>query len=105
MADHGSLADVFSGMRDQLALLGISGAGGAFFRAVFAPEKEWGRRIVQGVCGAISAIFLGGVLGHLISAILPAEAAPSAFLAAGFLMGVGGEAAVKRMQERLLVRK
>ena len=103
MADQNSLAGVFGELREQIALLAFSGVGGAFFRAVFAPEKQWRRRVVQGVCGALSAVFLGGLVGHIIDAAT--GAGPLAFLAAGFLMGSGGEVAVKTVQDRLMVKK
>lgn len=85
---------------DQLILLAISGMGGAFFRAVFAPEKEWKRRVIQGVAGASSAIFLGGALANIIDGIM--HAGVYAFLAAGFLMGSAGELGVKFLQERIM---
>lgn len=85
---------------DQLQLLAVSGVAGAFFRAVVAPEKEWVRRIVQGVAGAMSAIFLGGLVGHAIDAVTSAGA--YAYLSAGFIMGSGGELAVKAVQDRFL---
>lgn len=102
MAD-GGLSELFSGMKEQLAVLAFSGAGGAFFRAVMAPEQRWMRRIIQGVGGALSAIFLGGVLGHIIDTMTGAGV--SSYLAAGFLMGSGGELAVKAMQDRLVMKK
>lgn len=103
MADHGGLAGVFSNLTEQLALLTFSGLGGAFFRAVLAPEEQWRRRIVQGLAGALSAIFLGGVLAHLIDTTTGAGS--MSYLAAGFLMGSGGEIAVKAIQDRLMVKK
>lgn len=103
MADQTGLLQLFSSLKEQLALLAFSGVGGAFFRAVLAPEAEWRRRVVQGISGALSAIFLGGVLGHLIDAMTGAGAL--SYLAAGFLMGSGGELAVKAMQDRLMVKK
>ncbi len=103
MADQGGLAELFSSMRDQVVLLTFSGVGGAFFRAVLAPEEHWKRRVVQGVAGALSAIFLGGVLAHVIDTMT--SAGLLSYLAAGFLMGSGGELAVKAMQDRLMVKK
>lgn len=89
-----------SGLWDQLQLLAVSGVAGAFFRAAIAPEKEWGRRIVQGGAGALSALFLGGLVGHAIDAVT--TAGPYAYLSAGFIMGSGGELAVKAIQDRIL---
>lgn len=85
---------------DQFAALALSGIGGAYFRAVVAPEQEWRKRVVQGVAGALSAIFLGGLAAHFINTI--ADAGVYAYLAAGFLMGSGGEVAVKKIQDRIL---
>lgn len=99
MAD-GNVTQAFKEFWDQIVMLAISGAGGAYFRAVLVPEQKWKRRVVQGVAGALSAIFLGGIAGHLIDATL--NAGPYSYLAAGFLMGSGGEVAVKAIQDRLL---
>lgn len=85
---------------DQFAALALSGIGGAYFRAVVAPEQEWRKRVVQGIAGALSAIFLGGLAAHFINAI--ADAGVYSYLAAGFLMGSGGEVAVKKVQDKLL---
>ena len=54
MADQSSLVQIFSGLKEQIALLAFSGVGGAFFRAVLAPEEQWKRRVVQGISGALS---------------------------------------------------
>lgn len=85
---------------DQLQLLAVSGVAGAFFRAVVAPEKEWKRRVVQAMAGALSALFLGGLVGHGVEALT--NAGPYAYLSAGFVMGSGGEFAVKAVQDRIL---
>ena len=103
MSDQTSLAELFNNMREQLALLAFAGVGGAFFRAVLAPEEQWKRRVIQGISGALSAVFLGGVLAHVIDSMTGAGAL--SYLAAGFLMGSGGELAVKAMQDRLMVKK
>lgn len=94
------LPQVIRDVWDQLILLAISGMGGAFFRAVFAPEKEWKRRIIQGLAGASSAIFLGGAVAHMIDSLV--SVGVYAFLAAGFLMGSAGELGVKFLQEKLM---
>lgn len=62
MLDDTEITQIFANLQEQIALLAFSGIGGAFFRAVWAPEEQWKRRVVQGVSGALSAIFLGGVL-------------------------------------------
>ncbi len=85
---------------DQIQLLAISGVAGAFFRAVIAPEQQWKRRVAQGVAGAFSALFLGGLVGHAVDAVT--HAGPYAYLSAGFIMGSGGELAVKAIQDRIL---
>ena len=101
--EQNSLLALVVNLKDQLALLAFSGVGGAFFRAVLAPEEEWKRRVMQGFSGALSAIFLGGVVAHVIDSVT--GAGPMSYLAAGFLMGTGGELAVKAVQDRLLARK
>jgi hypothetical protein len=95
-----TLMEIVQALNSQIGLLAISGVGGAFFRAVFAPEDQWHRRVVQGFAGALSAIFLGGLLAHLIDTATGAGTV--SYLAAGFLMGSGGELAVKALQDRLM---
>lgn len=94
---------MFTEMREQIVLLAFSGIGGAFFRAVMAPEELWRRRVVQGIGGALSAVFLGGLLAHVIDSLT--NAGPMAYLAGGFLMGSGGEIAVKSMQDKFMGKK
>lgn len=81
-----------------LQLLALSGVAGAFFRAALAPEQQWKRRVIQGVAGAISAIFMGGVVASVINTFV--EAGVYSYLAAGFVMGSGGELAVKAIQDK-----
>lgn len=88
---------------DHLIVLGISGAGGAFFRAVLAPEQAWARRVAQGIAGALSAVFLGGLLAGMINAII--DGGVYSYLGAGFLMGSGGEVTVKWFQDKFLGAK
>ena len=85
---------------DQIAMLAISGAGGAYFRAVLLPEQKWQRRIAQGVAGAFSAIFLGGMVAFGLNKIV--DTGPFAWLACGFVLGSAGEAGVKALQEKVL---
>jgi hypothetical protein len=91
---------IWAEIGSQVQLLTISGVAGAFFRAVMAPEQEWRRRTVQGIAGAASAIFLGGLTAHIFNAFL--DVGPYAYLASGFIMGSGGELAVKAIQDRIL---
>lgn len=88
---------------ENLTALILSGAGGAYVRAVFAPEQNWKRRLVEGSAGAVSAIFLGGVLGHIINAVTGAET--YAYLAGGFIMGEGGILAVQSLRRKFLPSK
>lgn len=94
------LQRIWAEIGSQLQLLIISGAAGAVFRAVLAPEAELKRRVVQGVSGALSAVFLGGLAAHLINAVL--DVGVYAYLAGGFIMGSGGELTVKAIQDRIL---
>ncbi|WP_099864750.1 hypothetical protein [Pararhizobium haloflavum] len=95
--------EMWKEMGQQIQLLTVSGIAGAFFRAVLAPEKETRKRIVQGVAGAISAVFLGGIVANVINSFMDGGA--YAYLAAGFIMGSGGEVAVKAFQDRVFGEK
>lgn len=95
MNDAGAHADIWS----QLQLLALSGGAGAAFRAAFAPRQEWKRRVIQGCAGALSAVFLGGIAAGIINALI--EVGPYAYLGAGFLMGSGGEMAVRAVQNKV----
>lgn len=100
MTDKGELPSVFRDIANQVTVLAISGAAGAAFKAILAPEKYWRRRIVQGIGGLLSAVFLGGLVGSILQHLT--DAGFYAYSAAGFIMGSGGEAAVRRLQEKLL---
>jgi len=100
VADKPTLWQIAVELREQLALLGFSGIAGAYIRAVLAPEGEVKRRVLQGVAGAFSAIFLGGLLATVFDNTF--GGGPYAYLAFGFVMGTGGEAATKVVQDHLL---
>jgi hypothetical protein len=100
MSAQPSMADALRELWSQISVLAVSGLAGAAFRAIVAPEKNWKRRIVQGAGGAISAVFLGGILGHMLDDLTGAGF--YAYSAAGFVMGSGGESAVKALQDRIL---
>lgn len=85
---------------DQLTMLALSGAGGAYFRAVLLPEQQWRRRVVQGVAGVMSAIFLGGMVAFGLNKVV--DTGPFAWLACGFIIGSAGEAGVKALQDKVL---
>ena len=87
-------------IKEQLALLTLSGIAGAFFRALLAPEERWRRRITQGIGGALSAIFLGGFMAQITDQIIDTQS--YSWLAWGFVMGSGGEVAVKFVQDKLM---
>lgn len=86
-----------------LQLLAVSGIAGAFFRAALAPEQQWKRRVIQGIAGAMSAIFIGGVVASMINSFV--DAGVYSYLAAGFIMGSGGELAVKAIQDKFFGAK
>ncbi len=98
--DSGQLLSLILNIREQLALLAFSGIAGAFFRALLAPEDKWKRRITQGIGGALSAIFLGGFMAQITDQIIDTQS--YSWLAWGFVMGSGGEVAVKFVQDRLM---
>lgn len=92
----GMLVDV----QDELAVLAFSGVAGAFAKAVMFPVSGWRRRAAYGLTSAISAVFLGGVVG----AAAVGFGAPEvyAFLAAGFLTGFAGKEGIASMQQKIM---
>ena len=94
------IADAFGVSPEHVSALIVSGCGGAFVRALSVPEESWKRRALHGLIGACSAIFLGGILAHLINVLT--DAGIYAYLAAGFLMGEGGIAAVHALRRKLM---
>lgn len=96
----GGLEKIWAEIGDQIKLLAFSGIAGAYFRAVVVPESRWGKRLAQALGGAFSAICLGGLLAAMVNSFT--NAGLYSYLAAGFIMGVGGEAAVKKIQDRVL---
>lgn len=102
MQEEQGLAQILVAMKEQIALLGFSGLAGGLFSALMAPEERWKRRVIRGIAGALSAIFLGGILAHFIDTFT--GLGPQSYLAAGFIMGTGGEVAVKAIQDRLLAK-
>lgn len=96
--ENKSVVEIFTEIYPQLTVLGIAGVGGAFFRAMFYPEPEWKRRIIQGIGGALAAIFIGGAFSAAINALI--DSGIYAYLCSGFLCGTAGEVAVKRAQEK-----
>ena len=82
---------------NEVSALALAGAGGAYVRAIFSPEPRLARRGTEGFAGALGAIFLGGLVGHVLDRLTGAEA--YAYFAAGFLMGEGGLAAVQRVRK------
>ncbi|QDP64901.1 MAG: hypothetical protein Unbinned5081contig1001_58 [Prokaryotic dsDNA virus sp.] len=104
MSYHNGIWEAVLGIKEQLSVLVFSGFGGAVFRAILAPEEKWKRRITQATAGAMSALFLGGAFASLIQTLTSADGAWP-FLAAGFLCGAGGEAAVKSLQNRMMGTK
>ena len=87
-------------VKDELAVLAFSGVAGAFSKAVMFPVAGWRKRAAYGLSSAISAVFLGGVVG----AIAAAFGAPEvyAFLAAGFLTGFAGKEGITSMQQKIM---
>lgn len=98
--DQNQLIALLVSVRDQLTLLAFSGIAGGFFRALLAPEERWKQRVAQGVGGALSAIFLGGFMAQITDHFI--DTGYYSWLAWGFVMGSGGEVAVKFVQDRLM---
>lgn len=94
------VTSLFERAPENLSALMVSGAAGAYVRAIFAPEASWRRRITEGFAGALGAIFLGGVVGHVLDGLTGAGV--WAYAAAGFVMGEGGIAAIRGVRRILL---
>ena len=101
--DDNSLIKLWQEAGTNFQLLAISGVAGAIFRTIFSPEKEFWRRVVQGFGGALCAIFLGGWLASFINNIN--DFGFYSYLAAGFIMGTGGETLIKTIQEKMISPK
>lgn len=95
-----TLRNILDHAPEQISALCLSGAAGAYVRAVFAPEVSWKKRLAEGFAGALSAIFLGGLVGHLLERFT--DSGTWAYLAAGFVMGEGGIAAVRGVRKMIL---
>lgn len=95
-----TLRNILDHAPEQISALCLSGAAGAYVRAVFAPQAAWKKRLAEGFAGALSAIFLGGLVGHLLDRFT--DSGTWAYLAAGFVMGEGGIAAVRGVRKIIL---
>lgn len=95
-----TIRELYHSLPDQVSALMLSGAAGAYARAVFAPEASWKRRIMEGIAGAFGAIFLGGLVGHVIDSVT--GGGTWAYLAAGFIMGEGGIAAMRGVRRFII---
>lgn len=85
--------------QDQLAVLAMSGVGGAFAKATFFPQQGWRKRALHGVSSAISAVFLGGLLGF--AAVKLGVPELYAFMSAGFLTAFAGKEGIALAQTKL----
>lgn len=92
--------EMLAEVQDELAILAFSGVAGAFAKAVMFPQKGWRNRAIYGFSSAISAVFLGGLLGA-VAANLGAQDV-YAFLASGFLTGFAGREGITAMQNKLM---
>lgn len=99
-----TLLETWRQIGSDIQILAMSGAAGAFVRALVSPEGQIKRRIIQGVGGVASAIFLGGALSNIIGSMFAVDSL-NAVLASGFLMGVSGEVAIKAMQDKIFGKK
>ena len=87
---------------EQIGILLLSGAAGAYVRAIAAPEQDWRRRAAEGMAGAFSAVFLGGLVGFILNSWFGAGL--WSYAAAGFVLGEGGIAAIRGVRHMILSR-
>ncbi len=83
-------------VQDQLAMLAIAGLAGAYVKAAMFPHPRWRERLRQGMASAISAVFLGGLMGTIVAEFVGHDV--YAFLAAGFLTAWSGKDAIVWVQ-------
>lgn len=95
-----TILEAWRQLANDMPVLALAGLAGAFLRALISPESGIKRRIIQGIGGIISALFLGGALSNIVTSMLNVNEI-NAILASGFLMGVSGEAGVKAMQNKI----
>lgn len=84
----------------NLQLLMVAGFFGALVRGMLAPEGKLKARLVQGVVGIFSALFLGAFLGGFFEGIVAHPA--YAYLASGFICGTAGEVIIAYAQRKIL---
>ena len=90
--------------KSTLVLL-VSGFFGTLVRLVLAPEKSWKKWLSRFVVGISSAVFLGGLIGHLITKWLDlsgdVEGQSWAIAASGFIVGTAAEQVLANIQKRI----
>lgn len=95
-----SVFEAFADIKEQMTLLMVSGSAGAFTTAILAPSDHWKQRVAQAIGGFLGAVCVGGVGAKITEVAF--DAGPWAWLAWGYLMGLGGQEAVRSIQRRLL---
>jgi len=74
-----------------VTVLLIAGFCGSLVRLVLYPEVHWKRWVGRFVVGILSAVFLGGLIGHLIHEWFNLEDAIISSAASGFIVGSAAE--------------
>lgn len=87
---------------EEIRALLTGGTFGTVVRILLNPDKEWKKWIVQAFVGVSAAVFLGGVITHLIIMAIGPAGADAAGYAAGYLIGTGAEKAIEKLQKRFL---
>lgn len=94
-----TLVTIWKDIGAHVQLLAVSGIAGALIKALLAPSGAWRRRAVQAIAGVFSAIFLGAFIAGIVDGWTSNPAL--AYLASGFICGVGGEEAMRLVQHKV----
>ena len=82
--------------------LAIAGLAGSIVRGVINPESSWRRWVSRFLIGILTAVFLGGLVGHIVAngfGIADKHGYAWVLCACGFTLGSCAEAAIARLQE------
>ena len=89
-------------LTNEMKTLLAGGFFGTAVRVMLKPDKGWRKWLVQMFVGLSAAIFLGQILGHIITSAVGQEAASAAYYAAGYIIGTAAEKVIEKIQEKFL---
>lgn len=91
-------------LTNEVRALMASGFSGALIRTCLRPEKSWKAWLTQMGAGLLSAIFIGQIVGHLLSHLIEStmnfSPGDSVFYATGYIIGTEAERFIRILQNR-----